>query len=68
VEVFALSEEEIRIDSKLDDDLGLDSYGKIELFYALQDTFDIGLSQNLKSFPRISTVGDIVSFVESLLN
>ena len=68
IDMLGLSNDEIHYYSRLDADLGLDSYGKLELVHAIQENFGLNLIGNLESFPKISTVGEVVAYIESVLN
>jgi glycine C-acetyltransferase len=56
----------IRNDSTLAKDLGIDSFGSIELISGLEDIFEINIKE--KKFEPNLTVADIINYVYSKLN
>jgi acyl carrier protein len=62
VEELGVDREEVTLEANLTDDLGADSLDAVELIMALEEEFDITVSddeaQNLK------TVGQIVAYIE----
>ena len=57
-----LPEEAVRLDSKLDNDLGLDSMGAINVNIALEERFHIALSA-CEGPEDVPTVRDLVNLV-----
>lgn len=62
-EEIGLSPKEVKLNSNLQTDLGIDSFGSIEIFHALQERF------KKRSIPRaaltnIKTVKDIVNYLK----
>jgi acyl carrier protein len=55
----------IKDDSVLKDDLGMDSFGAVELVYELKDKFNIEIPQ--EDFLKIKTVNDIVDYIATHL-
>ena len=53
---------EINPKMRLDSDLGLSSYGKIQLISAIEDHFDIEIPN--KTLRRMKTVGDLIKYLE----
>ncbi len=51
----------IGLDSKLEEDLGMDSFGAIEMVFAIEDEFKIKVPD--KEISRVKTVRDVVDFV-----
>ena len=58
--------EEITMESSFADDLEADSITLFELVMALEDEFDIEI--NDESIEQITTVGDIVNYLEDSIN
>lgn len=58
-----VSEEEIKPESVLIDDLGADSLDVVEIVMALEDEFEIEISD--EETAKIKTVQDIVTYVDS---
>lgn len=54
----------IKLGSSLSDDLGIDSYGMIEVGYALEEAFDISIMKNPENLPKIRTVKDVVYLIK----
>jgi acyl carrier protein len=63
--VAKISEKDIGIDSKLVE-VGVDSFGGIDLMYTLEDMFNIKISDD--EMRKITTVRDIVEVIKSKLN
>jgi acyl carrier protein len=58
---------EVAADARLDD-LGLDSLGKVEAIFALEERFDIAIPFNANAVESdLDTVQSLVSMVESLI-
>jgi len=57
----------IKFNSSLIDDLGLDSFGKLELAYAIQEAFGVNLMKYAASIPLMLKVKDIVMFLKSAI-
>ncbi|MBI5208073.1 MAG: acyl carrier protein [Candidatus Firestonebacteria bacterium] len=53
--------EEIKLDSLLIDDLGIDSFTAIEILFQIEDIFNIGILE--KNFKEMQTVEDIVNYI-----
>jgi len=58
--------EEITMESSFADDLEADSKTLFELVMALEDEFDIEIDD--ESIEQITTVGDIVNYLEDSIN
>ncbi len=56
--------EDIRLDAKLVDELGMDSLDAVELAIAVERQFDIGISD--EQVAKLQTVADIVRVVQRL--
>ncbi len=63
VETLDLDANEIKIDSSLADDLGIDSLDAVELVLELQDRYNVKVDE--QQAQAFKTVQDIVSFLES---
>jgi acyl carrier protein len=59
-------EGEIKEDASFIDDLGADSLDTVELVMALEEEFDIEISDEVAE--KIQTVGDAVSHIDAALN
>lgn len=60
-ERLEINKEKIKSGSKLRDDLGIDSFGLVELSFEIKDKFGLNLEdQDLKS---IVTVKDVVDYI-----
>lgn len=62
VEQLGVSEDEISMEASLMDDLGADSLDLVELVMAMEQEFDLEISD--EDAEKIKTVGDAVSFVK----
>lgn len=58
--------DDIRLDAKLGDDLGMDSLDAVELAIATERQFGIGVSD--EQIAKLGTVADIVALVQRLLD
>ncbi len=56
-------EEKVVLEAKLKEDLGLDSLDAVELNMALEEAFDISISD--EDLMKFVTVKDIVDFIDS---
>ncbi|MCI5698079.1 MAG: acyl carrier protein [Clostridiales bacterium] len=65
VETLSVDEEKINLEAKLADDLGIDSLDAVELAMALEEEFDIKLSDD--ELQKLVTVKDIQDIVEKHL-
>lgn len=57
--------DKIELDTDLVRDLGVDSIDTVELIMAVEDTYDIKISD--KDAEDLKTVGDVVEFIEDHL-
>ena len=64
VEELNVDEEKITMDAKLIDDLGADSLDAVELIMAIEEKYDIQISDEVAQ--SIQTVGDIVRYAEKV--
>ncbi len=62
VEQLSVNADEVKEDSKFDEDLGADSLDVVELVMALEEKFDIEIPDS--EAEAIATVGDAVKYVE----
>ncbi|KAF1084375.1 Acyl carrier protein [Sporotomaculum syntrophicum] len=62
VEQFFRDEDAINMDASFVDDLGVESLDFVELLLALEDEFDLIISD--EEAEKIHTVGDVVMFIE----
>ena len=63
VESLNIDEEEIKLESNLKDDLGIDSLAAVELSLDLETEFDVEISD--EELAALVTVEDIVKLIES---
>ncbi len=63
VEVLGAKEEDIKAESKFVDDLGADSLDLVELIMALEDKFEIEISD--EDAEKIVSVKDALDFIEA---
>lgn len=61
-EQLSLNEEEINMDSSFLDDLGADSLDVVEIIMALEEEFDIEISD--EDAEKATTVGDVVNYIK----
>ena len=62
LENLGCSEEDVKMDSNLIEDLGADSLDIVELSLVLEDEFDTTVED--EDFEELQTVGDIVEYIE----
>lgn len=62
VENLGVSEEDVKLESKLIEDLGADSLDAVELSMAIEDEFDVQIDD--EEFQQLSTVEDILKAIE----
>ncbi len=63
-EQLDVNEDEITMDSTIQEDLGADSLDVVEMIMSLEEEFDIEVPD--EAAQEMKTVGDVVRFVESL--
>lgn len=63
VESLNIDREEIKLESNLKDDLGIDSLAAVELSLDLETEFDVEISD--EELAALVTVADIVKLIES---
>jgi acyl carrier protein len=63
VDVLGVKSEDIKAESKFIDDLGADSLDLVELIMALEDKFDIEISD--EDAEKIITVKDALDYIEA---
>jgi acyl carrier protein len=63
VDVLGVKAEDIKAESKFIDDLGADSLDLVELIMALEDKFDIEISD--EDAEKIITVKDALDYIEA---
>ena len=64
VKELKLDPNKVTLEANLQHDLGADSLDAVEVIMALEDEFDIEMNDDVAL--NIKTVGDIVSYIESL--
>ena len=65
-EQLGVEESEIRPETNVIDDLGADSLDVVELITAMEDEFNIIITD--ERIRELFTVGEVVEFLEGLLN
>ena len=66
-EQFALEPSEVTMDTSFEEDLGADSVDLVELVMAMEEEFELGMTQE-DEVKAIKTVGDAVNYVAAKLN
>lgn len=64
-DILSCDADKIKLDTDLVRDLGVDSIDTVELIMAVEDTYDIKISD--KDAEDLKTVGDVVEFIEDHL-
>ena len=65
IDQLGVSETEVTKEASFVDDLGADSLDTVELVMALEEEFDLEISD--EDAETIITVGDVIKFIESKL-
>ena len=63
VDTISCDANEVTMEASLREDLGADSLSSVELIMALEDNFDIKISD--EEMKEILTVGDLVNYIDS---
>jgi acyl carrier protein len=63
VEELGVDKSEVTIDASISEDLGADSLDAVELVMAIEEEFDISVSDEVAQ--KFSTVREIVEFIEN---
>ena len=63
VEQLGVEADEVTLEASFTDDLGADSLDIVELVMALEEEYDMEISD--EEAEKIRTVGDVVAFIES---
>ena len=66
-EQFSLEPEEVSMGASFEDDLGADSVGVVELVMAMEEEFELGVTQE-EDLKGLKTVGDVVNYVAGKVN
>ncbi len=64
VKELNVSEEKVTLDASLKDDLGADSLDAVEIVMSIEDEF--GIEINNDQAESISTIADLVAYIEEL--
>jgi len=65
-DLLSLPPKDIKSTSSLSDDLGVDSFCKLELCFALEKTFNIDLAEHSRAFPQNVTVKDLADLLTAM--
>lgn len=63
-DVFGISEDEIKLETNLGEDLGADSLDAVEVIMGIEDEYDIKIGDD--DAKKIKTVKDIVDYLDNL--
>ncbi len=63
VETLSCDLDKVTMEARLADDLGADSLAAVELSMALEEAFDVTISD--EDLPNMKTVGDLVNFISA---
>lgn len=63
VETLNCDLDKVTMDARLADDLGADSLAAVELSMALEEEFNVTISD--EDLPNMKTVGDLVNFISA---
>ena len=66
-EQVGLAPDEVTLETSFEDDLGADSVDLVELVMAMEEEFELGMTQE-DEVKAIKTVGDAVNYVAAKLN
>ena len=61
VDQLGVDENEVKLESSFVDDLGADSLDIVELVMAIENEFEIEISD--EDYDKVSTVGDVVEYI-----
>ncbi|MBU5316323.1 acyl carrier protein [Clostridium bornimense] len=61
VDQLGVDENEVKLESSFVDDLGADSLDVVELVMAIENEFEIEISD--EDYDKVSTVGDVVEYI-----
>lgn len=66
-EQFSMEPEEVTLETSFEDDLGADSVDVVELVMAMEEEFELGVTQE-EDLKGLKTVGDVVNYVAGKVN
>ena len=66
-EQFSLEPEDVSMETSFEDDLGADSVDVVELVMAMEEEFELGVTQE-EDLKGLKTVGDVVNYVAGKVN
>ena len=66
-EQFAMEPEEVTMETSFEEDLGADSVDVVELVMAIEEEFELGVTQE-EDLKALKTVGDAMNYVAGKLN
>ena len=66
-EQFGMELDEVTLETSFEDDLGADSVDLVELVMAMEEEFELGVTQE-EDLKGLKTVGDVVNYVAGKVN
>lgn len=66
VETTSCDAEDVTMEANLQEEIGLDSLGAVELHMELEEVFEISIGE--EDMMKFVTVGDIVTYIEGSLD
>lgn len=63
IEQLDVDAEKVRVDAILADDLGMDSFGAIEVIFALEDKFGLEIPE--RDLENVKTVENIIEYIKT---
>ena len=66
IDQLSVDEDEVTMDASFIDTLGADSLDLVELVIAMEEEFEMSIPE--EDIDKISTVGDVVEYIESHSN
>lgn len=66
-EQFSMEPEEVSLETSFEDDRGADSVDVVELVMAMEEEFELGVTQE-EDLKGLKTVGDVVNYVAGKVN
>ena len=66
-EQFGMEPDDVTLETSFEDDLGADSVDLVELVMAMEEEFELGVTQE-EDLKGLKTVGDVVNYVAGKVN